>query len=668
MKNLAFLAVSLLLVLPLSAAETTVAGLVEQYEHPTLGASKSVENMTFISGHLRVTLTQGSAAPVMAGDETLGLFFKGKGQFEYISDDPAEAAVMTTNLKKGTRLNPDKSGNGIAVRDNFEEVFIWTAGRELPALTSTAAGADLAPAFAAHRETFGNEQGTNASFAFVKQKLDHPKKELVRAQFRGGKETLVYTFDSFDAKRETLSSLHRIPGMDVRELKQGLWPVELSSLPIGISRRDFVEPQFILSNLQYTLTASAKNDAALTAIETLIPRGTAQRVFRFNQHSTVWADRTSARHYNVRKATTADGKELSFVHEHGELLVGLPAAAPADKPFKVTFEIDGDFLIRPSGDSYWLLGIEPWFPQPSLSGQYYTAQSTVKVKKPFVPLTPGETVSRREEGDYNVVESKIDKPVQYLIAMAGKYSFEEETRNGLKIRVASYAGKNTRAMKQLTSLAFTMIEFYEKFLGPFPFREYNIIELNDFGYGQAPPATMFITKEAFNPLLGWQNQIFSQGVNHRFAHEIAHQYWGHVVKMGSVEEQWITEAFAEYSSSFIVKQMKGDVLTATWRANAGDATKASSIVMANRLADYGDPWSAFLTRTHLIYDKGAYVLGQLHKEMGDKHFLTFLRTFQGVYAWKFGLTKDMPVVLKNITGKDYAPYFEEHVWGTAMPK
>jgi len=126
-------------------------------------------------------------------------------------------------------------------------------------------------------------------------------------------------------------------------------------------------------------------------------------------------------------------------------------------------------------------------------------------------------------------------------------------QNGLTIRVATYGTKNTLAMKKLTSLAFKMIAFYEPFLGPFPFKEFNIIEINEYGFGQAPPATMFITKEAFNPVEDEVSRIFSKGINHRFAHEIAHQYWGHVVKMGSFDEQWITESFAEYSSSFIVK-------------------------------------------------------------------------------------------------------------------
>ena len=49
---------------------------------------------------------------------------------------------------------------------------------------------------------------------------------------------------------------------------------------------------------------------------------------------------------------------------------------------------------------------------------------------------------------------------------------------------------------------------------------------------------MFITKEAFDPLVE-TNQFFTQGINERFAHEIAHQYWGIVVKMPSHEEQWL---------------------------------------------------------------------------------------------------------------------------------
>lgn len=209
------------------------------------------------------------------------------------------------------------------------------------------------------------------------------------------------------------------------------------------------------------------------------------------------------------------------------------------------------------------------------------------------------------------------------------------------------------------------------FLGPFPFTELNIIQITEYGWGQAPPGTMFITNEAFDPLSGEVNQFFSQGINHRFAHEIAHQYWGHVVKMGSGDEQWVTESFAEYSSSFIVKQLKGNselkAMTSTWKFNANHAKDSSSIPLSNRLLHVNGGPNAWRNRTALMYHKGAYLLSQIHKEIGDDAFLTFLRNYQAMNAWKFANTNDMVALLKRVTNKDFTQFFEQNFWGTAMP-
>jgi hypothetical protein len=652
----------LLVFLSLSAsASESVASLVETYDQPRLGTSGRVQNAEWSHGHLKVRFTEGSAAPVLAGDETIGIYFKGKGTYEYLSVDATEAAVLQTKA--------EKAGDGLVVRDSFESLFVWTRNAAAPAI-EVAAGADLSGSFKDHRDLFGRDRHTVAPFVFAKAKLDAFGEPLVRAEFSGGRESAVYLYDPLLAHAEKLYTLHKYRDTSIREYQQALWPVVLSEQLIGHDRRQFVNPEFLLFGLDYTLTASGGNDATLSVVETIVPMGRPQRVFRFNQSSTFYDDNRKMRQFNVRKVTDAKGAALPFVHREGELLVGLPTAAPPDQPFELRFEIDGDFLYRPGGDSYWELGIAPWFPQPDLNGQYYTVHSTIKVKKPFVPFAPGVTVRRAEEGDYNVVENTIDKPVQFAVALAGKYAYSEETQDGLTIRIATYAGKNDLAMKKLSSLAFKIIKYYEPFLGPFPFKEFNIIEIREYGYGQAPPATMFITQEAFSPLKDTLNQIFSGGINHRFAHEIAHQYWGHAVKMGSMEEQWITESFSEYCSSFVVGEIKGkngrQAMVNTWRANAKSASGASSIAMANRLVDYNDD-RAWIDRTHLIYDKGAYVLSKLHDEVGDQAFFSFLRNFQAMKAWRFATTSEMAPLLQQLTKKDYAPFFEKHFWGTAMP-
>lgn len=665
-----------------SAAGETIPSLSEliaRYDELAVGAdSAPVSNLRVSAGHLSLVLASGAATTVRAGNDVVGLYFRGRGSFEYLSVDPIEWPVMTNNLRKSSSLQPVKADATLGVKDSFDEVLWLTSGHPVPALDG-AGGGSLADAFRAHRARSTRTRGAPLSHAFSLARRDAPASPLVVATLFGGKEDFHYRLDSIEAKSETLALLRKTdPGAPE---PKGLSRLVVSDQPIARDRRDPVTPRFLLTDVDVSVVASSGRDAHLTVSETIVPQGSDQSVFRFDLYSTianpVGAAGWDLRTYRVESVKDETGRSLAWHHQNDELVVGFDRPVPADKPAKLRFEIGGDFLVRPAGDSYWLLGVEPWFPQPEFGGQYYTLKTTTRVKKPFVPFAPGTTVSRRSEGDDNVLETRLDKPVQFAVVLAGKYEFEEDTRNGVTIRVASYGMKNKRAFKQLTDLAFGIIEFYEKFLGPFPFPEFNILEINSFGFGQAPPGIMFITKEAFNPLGGSSgfgeislNQLFSQGANERFAHEIAHEYWAHVVKMPSEEEQWLTESFAEYCAALFLKALKGqstyDNLVSRWRSRALEATASAPIPLGNRVY-HGDPFTRFSLRTALIYDKGAYLLATLHKEVGDQTFLTFLKSYQKTFRWKFGSTRHVAGLLQFLTKKDYMPFFEANYWGTGMP-
>jgi aminopeptidase N len=258
------------------------------------------------------------------------------------------------------------------------------------------------------------------------------------------------------------------------------------------------------------------------------------------------------------------------------------------------------------------------------------------------------------------------------MVQAGKYQVYEEKRGERTVRVASYGLRNDRAAKQLTNLAFGIIEYYEFFLGPFPWSEFNIIQMNTYGYGQAPPATMFITSEAFQPTQSLEDQYFSQGINERFAHEIAHQYWGYVVREASSEETWLSESFAEYSAALALKKLMPNgegvynKLVSTWRGGAKMGVNVAPIPYANRIE--GDGLNSFRERFALLYEKGPYLLYTLHKEVGDTTFLTFMKSYQKSFAWKPGTTKDVAGLLGFMTKKDWKPFFEQYYWGMAMPQ
>jgi len=655
--------------LSLHAADApSVAALAEAYEHPSLATAARVQGLTVGIGNMTFELTSGSAAAVTAGNQIVGLYFTGKGNYTYQTADTVEAPLVAFESKKILGKVPEKQGNVQTIRAEFTELYLLIGGIPVPDLTA-GDGGSLDEAFRKHQERFAHARMTPSSHLLIRQRLDKPVSPVAVAEIDAA-EAAVYIYDTIEDKSESLVGFTHRRGMAIRELADAWFPATVSDQPIGRNRRSFVEPAYLLTDLDYALIAGDHDDAQLSVTETIQPRTGAQSAYRFNLFSNVWDTNGRSREFHLLSVKDDAGHDVSYHFAKNSLIVGLPKKT--NEPFKLHFDIAGDFLFHPHADSFWELGVAPWFPQPDLNGQYYTVHSVVKVKQPYTAFAPGETISRTKEGDYNVVENRLDKPVQFAVVLAGKYGVSEEKHEDVTIRVASYAGQNEQAMKQLSNLAYKMITFYEPWLGPFPFKEFNIIEIHELGFGQAPPATMFITKEAFNPLSSQENQIFSKGINHRFAHEIAHQYWGHVVKMGSLEEQWITEAFAEYSSSLVIKKLKGEStyqsMIATWRANANDAAKVAPIPLANRINIPDDPRSNFLDRIYLIYDKGAYVLAALHKQVGDDKFLSFMRSIQGIFAWKFLTTRDIAKVMEKVDGgKDYVPFFERYYWGTEMP-
>jgi len=663
--------------LPAAAAgpEHNLAETIERFESLRVdAASVAVSDLRLTSGHLTLACRPGKASLVRAGEEVVGIFYQGSGSLEYQSVDPIEFPLTSFNARKATGLTAQKGEKSVTLRDNFTQVLWLAAGQTLPALPGSGGGPSLQGAFDRQQEKFHRARGRPVSHDFALQRFDAPSSTLVVAHVDGGTEDLEYFFDSGEDRSEGLLALHESQSND-REMKKLLFRTVLSDQPIGRDRRDPRAPRFVLTDVDWEVTASEGREAKISVIETLVPQGRRQEVFRFYLHNlrytVVGAGVLEARSFHVRSVTDGSGRSLLFDHRNDELLVALAAPAEPDRPVKVRFEIEGDFLVRPGGDNFWILGVEPWFPQPELGEQYYTVHSVVKVPKPFVPFASGKTVGRRTEGNLNVLETRVEQPVQFAVVLAGKYDFEEQTKNGVTIRVATYALKNTRAMKQLADLASSVIEYYQQFLGPFPFPEFNILEINAWGFGQAPPGVMFITKEAFNPLMGERNQLFSQGVNERFAHEIAHQYWGHVVKMPSDEEQWLTESFAEYSAALFLKQFKGNatynLLVNHWKTRASFATDAAPIPLGNLVSLPNDSVTRFAIRTGLIYDKGAYLLAALHKELGDDTFFTFLKSYQKSFRWKFGSTKTVAGLLQYLTKKDYGPFFEANYWGTGMP-
>jgi len=446
----------------------------------------------------------------------------------------------------------------------------------------------------------------------------------------------------------------------------------LSRQPIGRHLLDPRRVPWTLTDIDLTLVNPGGLEAQLTTRETVTAKARV-RVLAFSLSSSFVGGvgvigAMVENPYHLISVALADGTPIAFSHGNDDLLVELPSALEAGESVTLTFVIRGNVLFRPGNDSYWLLPIGPWLPLPDrMDQQSFTYHAIIKAAQPFVPFSNGTTLVRWREGGLECAEFRLDKPIQFPVVLAGRYQIFSEYRDGITVRVATYVMADHQAMKRLSSNIFALIDFYRAYLGDFPFKELDLIEINSYGFGIAPAGIIFITKEAFEPLADLTSQRFSRGSNARLAHEVAHTWWGHVGMMSGPESQWLSESMAEYFSAFAMSRLNRpsamDHARHNWRRISHSVHDHGSIYLANQLSGY----NAGRDRIGLLYGKGPLVLDALRKKLGDREFFTVCRSLLTSFPFRHLYTRQFIGLTNLVKQRDFGPWFSKYLLGTAWP-
>jgi aminopeptidase N len=325
-------------------------------------------------------------------------------------------------------------------------------------------------------------------------------------------------------------------------------------------------------------------------------------------------------------------------------------------------------------------------------GPWSSFRIDAQSRSPFVPVPAGRVVSSESTPAGSRVVTALDGPMQGAVIVAGKYSTLTEELEGRRVHVSTYAWAKETEARKLARNVLSICMCLENWLGvPYPFKDLKLIEITDWGWGQAPPGVIFITKEAFlspgRARLDEETQQTatwaSRGINERIAHEVAHGWFPHVAKVVRTEENWLSESFADYASAVCLERTMSDKSRAKffwerqlqdWKDGARHAGQGASVFLAAHLTD-----SEKDARTwrDLLYGKGPLVLHALRGELardagdekeGDRLFLTWMRSYVKNFVFKPGETRHLVAILNKITSKDWQPWFERYVYGTDTPQ
>ncbi len=617
---------------------------------------------------------------LLAGDTPCGLAVRGPAVLRVRVADPMSLPVAQRNIRRASGLKSTVSGGTLEVQENVREALLWGWELEAPsAETPEDGGPGSLPEWAAE--------------ILERPFFSHPSHDLLAARglgargtvyglIHGSKEDLLLWVDPVVDKAESLYVLDKVGASS--GVNSGRWYAEeLMTQPIGRKWWDRFPAPLVAVDEKLGVTNDTDEHVVVDAVMKLEATRPGVSLWRTNLR-----ERTvehSKEHPVSVRTVEVNGKPADYLFQDGELLVRLPEPPRGGAHATVHVVSEGDLAIRPGGDSYWSLGTWAWYPQPPLNGELATVEISVDVPEGWIPFASGTTVERSTSGGRTRIKTRLDHPVQFPVVAAGKYHVFSKDQDGVHCEVASYVFGKKKACERLIGNFYAASKVYETFYHhPFPFDEINIVEVNTWGFGQAPPGVIFITKEAYNPLGETMSQIFSQGVNERFVHEIAHSWWGHLIKMDSVEEQWLTESFAEYSAALCLQAVSGSrkkgerqfkKLLDFWKGQTSMIKDGGSVYLANHLAMHDSIDSR--DRTRLLYSKGPLVLHALRLELqkklgsrkkGDVYFFALLRSFIKNFPYRWGATRHLVGILNQITKEDWQPWFERYVYGCETPE
>ena len=517
----------------------------------------------------------------------------------------------------------------------------------------------------------------------------------VHALLRSNKGDFALDVDPrANARIESLTELESLPA-PYGDLAGRLRQRRLVTQPAGRDWWDPVEFPFSVPEVSSEIVNDHGTHVIVTSRSKVVSASAALRLLSFGIGEFVIDkdDRTRAVQVN---RVLVDAQPAPFRFARGALLVALPRALAGGESVLVETVVEGELAQRPGGDNYFDLGGGQISPAPGDGARDYSSYDIrVEVPKPFVPFASGETVERSSTDQTNRLHSRLEGAFRYPVVLAGKYQSVTEESDGYRAVVSTYARPKEAAARRLAKNFFVAKSCYENWFGvPYPFRELDILEINDWGFGVAPAGVIYITKEAFNnattarATAGDEDEAFlnaatSRGVNERFAHEVAHGFFPHIVQLASDQDGWLSESIADYVSATCIQrtspnakegQRRFDLALREWKNGARTLKPGASIFLADELAfeDVADG----MDRQNLLYAKGPLVLHAIRREFarlkggaeqGDAHFFNFLRALVRNFTFKPAETRMLPAILRQMTATDWQPFFEKYVYGTEMP-
>lgn len=370
-------------------------------------------------------------------------------------------------------------------------------------------------------------------------------------------------------------------------------------------------------------------------------------------------------------------RTLSFTHAADRLVITLPAPSTAGQVVELRVRYAGvpadGLLIKPNqhGDRTFFSDDWPdkarhWLPvidhvaykatmemDVTAPAHYQVVSNGLRVEVTDLPGARRRTVWR---------QGVPISPWLYALGVARFAVQQVETWRGIAIESWVFPQQREAGFFDFAVPSRDALAFFSDQVGPYQYEKLANVQSNSVAGGMEAASAIFYASGsvAGNRPVRWRNVII---------HEIAHQWFGNAVTEGDWDDVWLSEGFATYFTLLFIEHAYGaaafeEGLRAS-RASifALDSTTLPDYrVVHDRLADMAK------VTTRLTYEKGAWTLHMLRREVGDSAFWRGIRAYYAAHLNRTARTADFRRAMERASGRDLGPFFSQWLYRGGVPR
>lgn len=340
----------------------------------------------------------------------------------------------------------------------------------------------------------------------------------------------------------------------------------------------------------------------------------------------------------------------------------------------ILFNISNSYLFTQSSE---------WYPAP-VREKYFTFRLRMIVPDGFYCLAGGRLVEQysvQEAGNVTELENlgnsifiyESQVPVKYISFFIARLVLVKKITNGLTIE--HYTTQDWRhQVRQVINEAAAILDSYQKYFGPFPYKRLAIAQRYWHTHGgHAPPGMVVLDTLPFsrtpeliiiNPSSPVDLSYWSE---YYLAHEIAHQWWGQALTWASYRDNWLTEGLAQFSAILYLKEKYGqkdfEKILQKISSSVRRKSNLGPIILGIRLSH-----ADFEGYQAIVYNKAALVLLMLRDWLGEDVFYRGLQEFSQEFRFKAVRTADFRLAMEKVSGQDLRQFFRDWFYSEKLPE